>query len=399
MPNSIVGIFVRSNTLALDVQIPLNDFESAFGEKPDLSATQKLDEYFQKHLKIEGTDGVFWKLELEAATISEITDPNTGAYVELRTKFRAWPPTGANLRQFTLWYDVVLHQVVTHQAIVHVEQDWENGIAGQNTQTLATLNVDSETGKVLPLLVNLTQGSVWKGLQSMFRLGMSHIAEGVDHLIFLWMLLLIAPLNMEDRRWAGFGGLRTSFWRLVKIVTAFTLGHSLTLAMCSVGWFRFPSQRVEILVAVSILVSAVHVLRPIVFGKETFIAAGFGLIHGMAFSNTLADFHLDTAQLLWSILGFNLGIEAMQVFIVLLVFPFLIILSKSNIYPFFKNTLAVFGILSALAWIVQRWTGTDNAVSLFVDGLMDYPGWIWGGLVLLTGLVWLRSRKSSVPLA
>jgi HupE / UreJ protein len=93
----------------------------------------------------------------------------------------------------------------------------------------------------------------------------------------------------------------------LRIVTAFTLGHSLTLLAGALGWLRLPGQPVEILIAVSILVSAAHAQRPLFPGREAQVAAGFGLVHilvhGLAFTGTLAGLHLSAGPLALSILG------------------------------------------------------------------------------------------------
>src|SRR5580704_10928153 len=130
------------------------------------------------------------------------------------------------------------------------------------------------------------------GFASVFRLGMRHIAEGTDHLLFLLALLLPAPLMVVGSRWVGFAGVRRSLLRILKIVTAFTVGHSITLALAALGLVRVPSRPIEVLIAVSIFVSAAHALRPLFPGREAAIAAFFGLIHGLAFATTLAELGL-----------------------------------------------------------------------------------------------------------
>ena len=112
-----------------------------------------------------------------------------------------------------------------------------------------------------------------------FRRGMRHIAEGTDHLLFLLALLLPAPLMAVGAHWTGFAEVRTSFLRILGIVTAFSIGHSLTLALAAWGLIRVPSRPIEVLIAFSILISAIHAFRPIFPGREARIAAFFGLIH------------------------------------------------------------------------------------------------------------------------
>ena len=117
---------------------------------------------------------------------------------------------------------------------------------------------------------------------------MLHIAEGTDHLLFLLTLLLPAPLLASGGRWNRSAIIRQSLLHILGIVTAFTLGHSLTLALAGFGIVRTPSRPVEVLIATSILVLAIHALRPIFPGKEAAIAAFFGLIHGFAFASALS---------------------------------------------------------------------------------------------------------------
>ena len=171
---------------------------------------------------------------------------------------------------------------------------------------------------------------------SLFRLGMSHIAEGTDHLLFLLVLLLPAPLLVAGSRWRGATGVRTSLLRILRIVTAFTLGHSITLALAAFGAVHVPSHPIEVLIAVSILVSAVHALRPIFPGREARIAAFFGLIHGLAFASTLSELGLGRWERLAGILSFNLGIETMQMAVVALTLPSLILMSRTRAYPWLR---------------------------------------------------------------
>ena len=133
-------------------------------------------------------------------------------------------------------------------------------------------------------------------------LGLEHILTGYDHLLFLFALLLTS-------RRLGY---------LLKIVTAFTLAHSLTLSLAVLGWVHLPSRWIESLIAVSILyVVCVEVLWK---RKETswMVVFGFGLIHGLGFASILQEMALPTQQLVTALLSFNLGIESGQMLMVLL---------------------------------------------------------------------------------
>ena len=110
--------------------------------------------------------------------------------------------------------------------------------------------------------------------------------------LFLLVLLLAAPLLINNKKWGNFGGIKYSLIRLIKIITAFTIGHSITLLLGAINWINVPTQPIEILIAFSILISAIHAIYPIFPQKEAYIAAGFGLIHGLAFATTLSDLNL-----------------------------------------------------------------------------------------------------------
>ena len=235
----------------------------------------------------------------------------------------------------------------------------------------------------------------WIGVASfasVFRLGMRHIAEGTDHLLFLLVLLLPAPLMVCGSRWTGFGGMRRSLIRILKIVTAFTVGHSITLALAAWGVVRVPSRPIEVLIAVSILVSAVHALRPIFPGKEAAVAAFFGLIHGLAFAATFSELGLGRWERVAGILAFNLGIETMQLMVVAAVMPSLVLMSRTRAYPFLRIGGAAFAGVASVCWIAERLLGMHNPVDVVVDGVAHHAVWIAGTLFMISLGCW-RQRE------
>lgn len=223
---------------------------------------------------------------------------------------------------------------------------------------------------------------------SLFQLGMRHIAEGTDHLLFLLVLLLPAPLLVAGGRWRGTTGVRTSLLRTLRIVTAFTLGHSITLALAAFGVVHLPNRPIEVLIAVSILVSAIHALRPLFPGREAGIAAFFGLIHGLAFASTLSGLGLGRWERLGGILSFNLGIETMQLAVVAATLPSLILMSRTRAYPGLRICGALGAGVASVGWIVERSLGTQSWVDVVVNALAHHPVWIAGGLFLLSLVCW-----------
>jgi hypothetical protein len=188
----------------------------------------------------------------------------------------------------------------------------------------------------------------------MIKLGSDHIKEGIDHLLFLIILLLPSFLIAVNKRWTEYGGLKYTVTNLLKIITAFTIGHSLTLFIAAKQWVRLPQEPVELLIAISILISAIHAYRPVFYKREIYVAGGFGLIHGLAFASVLANLKLSATMMLWSILGFNVGIEITQLLIVLIFLPFLFFLIKTPYYRFFRVASAIIALIVSVALLAER---------------------------------------------
>ena len=236
----------------------------------------------------------------------------------------------------------------------------------------------------------------WKGLQlsSLFHLGMRHIAEGTDHLLFLLALLLPAPLLAVGARWAAPATVRQSLLHILGIVTAFTIGHSLTLTLAAMNFVHVPSRPVEVLIAVSILVSAVHALRPLFPGREAWIAAFFGLIHGLAFASTLDRLGLSRWDRVAGILSFNLGIETMQLLVVAMVLPSLIMMSRTHAYSGFRIIGAAFACIASAMWILERLFRVQTPVDMVVD-LIAHRGLICAVVLFAASLACLFFARRS----
>ena len=229
---------------------------------------------------------------------------------------------------------------------------------------------------------------------SLFRLGMRHIAEGTDHLLFLLVLLLPALLIALRSRWGAFAGIRESVTQILRVVTAFTVGHSITLASVAFGVAVAPSRPIEVLIAVSILVSSIHALRPVFPGREAFIAAFFGLIHGLAFAATLGHLGLDRWLRVANIFAFNAGIEAMQLIVVAATMPSLVLLSRTRGYSFVRITGALFAGLAAIGWIAERLLNVHSQVDVVVGRIAHSTVWIALGLFLISLLCWHSRHRS-----
>jgi hypothetical protein len=107
---------------------------------------------------------------------------------------------------------------------------------------------------------------------------------------------------------------------VVKVVTSFTVAHSITLSVAALGILSFPARLVESAIAASVVLAALNNIRPLVTRRLWLIAFGFGLVHGLGFASVLADLALPRDALLLALLGFNLGVEVGQLVLVGLFF-------------------------------------------------------------------------------
>jgi hypothetical protein len=392
-PSSSVMLDFYRDHVGAELTLPLAELELSF-KQPLLTSPgaafakneTALKNYVAEHINPETADGKKWSVTVQGLKLQTNTQP-----FDLIAQITMTPPAEASARKFNFNYSVINHEVMSHCVFVSVRNDWDTAVFSGQPEPLGQIHFT-----VTSLAVDRSNGSWTRGFRSVFNLGLHHIAEGTDHLLFLLVLLLPAPLLAMKNRWGNFGGLKRAVWQLLKIVSAFTLGHSLTLLIGAAGWLRLPSQPVEILIAVSIFVSAIHALRPWFAGKEIFIAAGFGLIHGLAFADSIAGFGFSPWYLACTVLGFNLGIEAMQLVVVAVTIPWLILLARTAFYSPVRILGAVFGTVAALGLIGERALGWRNPFDAVVNSLAAHPlllaGTLAGVALMATGWEWLKLR-------
>ena len=197
----------------------------------------------------------------------------------------------------------------------------------------------------LELSTGLGEGT---GARAYLRLGVEHILSGTDHLLFVTGLLLLARLR-----------------KLVFVITAFTLAHSLTLALTSLGWVSLATGPVEVMIAVSILLLAVEAVR-VLEGQPSFTARrpwlvsfGFGLLHGFGFAGALGDIGLPAGAELTALLYFNIGVEVGQLLFIggLLTVAFTLeMLLKLRLDMLRRVVTYIVGISGAF-WVIERTSG------------------------------------------
>lgn len=342
-PSSELLLDVGADVVRARITLPLDEFKLALPAAAHLPLSNAaLGAYLAAHLRPVAPDGRAWLVTLrEARWQLEARPGDVVVDLDLR------PPAGSPVGDFDLDCNVIAHQVPSHLTLVALR------VAGAaQPRMLGTLHFGRRM-----LTVRGADPRWWTGFGDLFKLGMLHIAEGTDHLLFLLTLLLPAALRAEKGRWQDFVGTRQLPFNLLAVVTAFTLGHSLTLILGAAGLVRVPQRPVEIAIAASILISALHAWRPLFPRREAWIAAGFGLVHGLAFADALRDLQLSGARLAAGVLAFNLGIESVQTLLMLVATPLLLLLARNAWFAQVRMSVALVAGLMAVIWIVVRTTG------------------------------------------
>ena len=201
----------------------------------------------------------------------------------------------------------------------------------------------------------------WQQWADYVREGVWHIWIGLDHILFLVSLLLPAVLVLAGRppySAAGFAPVERfapAAWEVLRIVTAFTVAHSITLSLATLGLVELPSRAVESVIAASVVVAALNNVWPLFTGRRWAVAFGFGLIHGFGFASVLSDLGLPGDALLLALFGFNVGVELGQLAIVAVFLPLAFALRRTALY---RKGIVVGGsvviALLAAVWFVER---------------------------------------------
>jgi hydrogenase/urease accessory protein HupE len=178
------------------------------------------------------------------------------------------------------------------------------------------------------------------------ELGVEHILRGIDHLLFVLALLIITR-----------GG-----WKLVKTVTAFTVAHSITLALATLGFVHVPQPPVEAVIALSIVFVAAEILHDrqghagVTERAPWIVAFTFGLLHGFGFAGALSEIGLPQGQIPVALLFFNLGVEAGQLLFIGAVLGFIAVIRRLRMpLPRWAELVPPYAIGSvAMFWVIQR---------------------------------------------
>jgi hypothetical protein len=274
--------------------------------------------------------------ELQSPLIDQHSD---GAYVVLR--FSA--PCGQPVSTLRIGYHLFADVDAGHRGLLNLS-------LGNRTYT-AVFGPSAPEGS----FSSVEEGGRWRQFAGFVRTGVNHIWTGYDHMLFLFSLLLPAVLLRRERRWVPQPGLNPAFIDVCKIVTAFTLAHSITLSLASLGIVRLPARISESAIAFSVVIAALNNLFPLVRSRRWVVAFCFGLIHGFGFANVLNDLGLPAGAQSIALVGFNLGVEAGQLAIVAVFLPCAYALRQTLAY---RRVVLAGGSVAiatvAFLWLIER---------------------------------------------
>lgn len=394
-PIGTTGVFVtvHSEAVEVEVQIPLDRMVEAAGldQADDSLVTTQADTLttlLRDGVVITDADGTL-PVSVGDLEVQEVNDAPT-----VVTVLTATPSDGVVEGDVTLDYRLA-RAVPGHNIYVALVSDFADGQLVEGEPQIIAVLTSEQTVVTLP-----REGASWtSGMAASIALGMQHIAEGTDHLLFLITLILVAPLvaGPAARGWAWTGTRtpRQAVLRALFTVLAFTGGHTITLALVSLELVSFPTTPVELLVAGSILLAAIHAMRPLIPRGEIIMAGVFGLVHGTAFASTLIDLNLTIGTTLWAVLGFNIGVELAQLIVVVLLLPPLLLVSRTSGYRPMRWVLAVAAAIASIGWIVGILNGTDSAFTPVFDFISTYPWACYAGLVAVAVILRVLARPTA----
>ena len=312
-----------------------------------------IHKYINENLTIQSTNGSHDLTFIGEDILSWVTDV-------VIIKFRL-----ENIQEVPDFLDIsnslIIEKIENHESWVLIEYNWKAGIIG-NESLPSLIYYPGDAAQRL----SLTDASVLKGFTAMIGMGMHHIWTGFDHVLFLVALLLPSVIIFSDsknrsRLWGipyksfqPVDKFKLAFVYILKVVTLFTIAHTVTLGLVALDVIVLPSRLVESVIAVSIALAAAHNIRPVFIGKEWMIAFGFGLFHGFGFASILKESAMRGEFLELTLFGFNLGVEVGQVAIICLLFPMLYFIRNLKLYTGLLVTGSVVLMMISSYWFIER---------------------------------------------
>lgn len=349
--NSYLSLEQRGSALVLRADINLRDVDLLFdldrdrdgrvtwGETAERSS--ELQAWLSQGLRLRSSRGNC-SLAPTPLMASERAD---GFYLSAESTVSC---AGGSTEGLTLRYQLIFERDNLHRGLIRIQTD--------ALQTSAVLSPDQPEVALVPGEAGTagTGSTFWRYISE----GIWHIWIGLDHILFLLSLLLLAPLQRQRGwllHWPARDALRSSLMDVVAVVTAFTVAHSITLALALTRVVEPPRAIVETLVALSVVLAALNNLMGWFALERWRMAFVFGLIHGFGFATALIDLNLPGSQLAVALGGFNVGVELGQLAIVGAFFPLAWWLRMTGFYRAVVvagGSLIIAGI--GTLWVLQR---------------------------------------------
>ncbi len=363
------------------VEFPYTDVREVFGLalegspediKDELEASlDELIDYALTHTSI-GADGLAWNLDFDGVELLSDRDDTEGEPGYAIFPFTVDVPGSEVPRELDVTFTPFFDELDNRDSIVLVANDWQRGVFEEEANELVFFNPGDPSGTL-----DLGNPSQWLNFTGSVELGVDHIRTGPDHILFVLVLLLPSVLVFQSI-WRPAPSFGSSLWRVLKIVTMFTIAHSITFSLAGLDFIPLPpSALVETIIAVSIAAAAIHNLRPVVQNREWVLAFAFGLFHGLGFASLVDALDTSRTAQLVSLLGRNIGIEIGQAIAILIAFPALFLLRRTRYYqPLFvvgSIGLAVISLIWAAERIFDFDLGTTDLALLF----LKWPRILW----------------------
>lgn len=390
-----VYLDIFDSTIEGELHYPVRDLNEVLGlEIPEgkdnarvwaEGNTSIIQDYSREHLSMAGMDGSEWPLEFTGfSSLNGRDDTYLIAVFNVDREFVDVP------RQFVVSYDAIVHAKPERSALLAIATDFGSGTFNNEAEMLLQFSPSNTTQ-----VVDLGETSFLSGVSGVIALGVDHIRIGMDHILFILALVLPAVLVFGRAGWQPSSNLGESLWRVLKIVTMFTVAHTITLTLGGLGIIELPSALVETVIAISIILAAIHNMRPVLVNREWLIAFGFGLIHGFGFAGLLSDLGLTQSRRVVSLLGFNIGIEIGQAVIILLVFPALFLARRTRMYLPLMRAGSMVLIAIATVWAIERAFDVDLYTEWVFARAAIWPRQLIP-VVLLYILAYVAYRKDRV---
>ena len=244
--------------------------------------------------------------------------------------------------KFKLDYSFFFNLDPNHRGLLNIQHEGKTLTAIFSPER-SSQDIDLNSLNLIYQFIEFTKEGIW------------HIWIGFDHILFLLALLFPAVLTKEQNNWQQVKSFKVAFWNVFKIVTAFTIAHSITLSFAALGIIQAPSRFIESAIALSVMLAALNNIFPVFKEGRWLIAFFFGLIHGFGFASVLMDLSLPQNTLLVALISFNVGVELGQLAIVSIFLP---VSYKLNNTWFYKRVILLIGstliAIISLIWFIER---------------------------------------------